>query len=322
VFAVETHNLRKEFLRRDAERTRMRKRRRRVAALEGVSFAIERGECVAILGQNGSGKSTLVRVLSTLLLPDGGTAEVFGHDVLKEQRAVQRLVNRVSVEASFFKKMSSEENLAYAARFYGLPPSVTQRSIPEIHERVGFPVSRRHEGMEHLSRGMQQKVALARALLTAPVLLLLDEPTTGLDPQARHLLWDRFYRLKRDGVTMVLTTHYMEEAEQLCDRLVIMDGGRIVTEGSPRELVARHATREVVELRFTTPEARDAALPRLAEFGERVEALTDRVIVYTHDAAKVVGLVGDGELQPESVYERRGTLEDVFLILTGRTLED
>ncbi len=177
MFAVEVDNLRKEFFRRDAARTGLRKRRRRVAALEGVTFTMERGECVAILGQNGSGKSTLVRLLSTLLLPDGGSATIFGHDVVKESRAVQRLVNRVSVEASFFKKMSSEENLAYAARFYGIPPSKTRTAIPEILERVGFPVSRRHEGMEHLSRGMQQKVALARALLTSPVLLLLDEPT-------------------------------------------------------------------------------------------------------------------------------------------------
>jgi lipooligosaccharide transport system ATP-binding protein len=169
---------------------------------------------------------------------------------------------------------------------------------------------------------MKRRLTIGRALINQPDLMLLDEPTTGLDPQARHLLWDRFYQLKREGVTMVLTTHYMEEAEQLCDRLVIMDGGKIVAEGSPRELVARHATREVVELRFATPEERDRALPRLEEFGERIEPLTDRVLVYTQDAGKVVALVTDGELRPESVYERRGTLEDVFLILTGRTLDD
>ena len=181
---------------------------------------------------------------------------------------------------------------------------------------------RRDDLVDPLSGGMKRRLTIRGALVNQPDLLLLDEPTTGLDPQARHLLWDRFYRLKRDGVTMVLTTHYMEEAEQLCDRLVIMDGGRIVAEGSPRDLVQQHATREVVELRFTTAEERDRALPRLAEFGERVEALTDRVLVYTQDAGKVLGLVGDGELRPESVYERRGTLEDVFLILTGRTLEE
>src|ERR671932_1404188 len=158
MYAVEVDNLRKEFLRRDAVRSGLRRRRRRVAALEGVSFAIERGECVAILGQNGSGKSTLVRLLSTLLLNDGGSARIFGHDVFTEYRAVQKLVNRVSVEASFFKKMSAEENLAYAARFYGLAPSATRDRIPEILRRVGFPVDRRHEAMENLSRGMQQKV--------------------------------------------------------------------------------------------------------------------------------------------------------------------
>src|SRR5215216_6490485 len=173
MFAVEVQNLRKEFFRRDASRTRGRKRRRRVAALEGATFTMERGECVAILGQNGSGKSTLVRLLSTLLLPDGGTARIFGHDIATDPGGVRRLVNRVSVEASFFKKMSAAENLGYAARFYGLGPSRTRTEIPEILRRVGFPESRRREPMENLSRGMQQKVALARALLTAPVLLLL-----------------------------------------------------------------------------------------------------------------------------------------------------
>jgi ABC-2 type transport system ATP-binding protein len=229
VFAVEVHNLRKEFFRRDAERVRLRKRRRRVPALEGVTFTIERGECVAILGQNGSGKSTLVRLLSTLLLPDGGTARIFGHDVVAEPRAVQRLVNRVSVEASFFKKMSSEENLAYAARFYGLPPSKTRRLIPEILERVGFPVGRRHEGMEHLSRGMQQKVALARALLTSPILLLLDEPTTGLDPRSKIEVQEFIDEVWRtQDATVLLCTHDLREAELLADRVGILDRGRLL----------------------------------------------------------------------------------------------
>jgi len=229
MFAVEVHNLRKEFFRRDADRSGLRRRRRRVAALEGVSFSMERGECVAILGQNGSGKSTLVRLLSTLLLPDGGTARVFGHDVFGEQRAVQRLVNRVSVEASFFKKMSSEENLSYAARFYGMTAGETREKIPEILERVGFPVRRRHEGMEHLSRGMQQKVALARALLTSPVLLLLDEPTTGLDPRSKLEVQD-FIRdvWTSHDATILLCTHDLREAEVLADRVGILDRGRLI----------------------------------------------------------------------------------------------
>jgi ABC-2 type transport system ATP-binding protein len=229
MFAVEVHNLRKEFFRRDAERTGLRKKRRRVAALEQISFTVERGECVAILGQNGSGKSTLVRLLATLLLNDGGTAHVFGHDCFRETRAVRRLVNRVSVEASFFKKMSAAENLSYAARFYGMRPAETREQIPQILERVGFPPERRREAMENLSRGMQQKVALARALLTAPVLLLLDEPTTGLDPRSKVEVQEfiREIRALHDA-TILLCTHDMLEAETLADRIGILDRGELL----------------------------------------------------------------------------------------------
>src|SRR5437016_6387496 len=251
MFAVEVDNLRKEFFRRDAKRTGLRKRRRRVAALDGVSFAIARGECVAILGQNGSGKSTLVRLLSTLLLPDGGSATIFGHDVVKESRAVQRLVNRVSVEASFFKKMSSEENLAYAARFYGIPPSATKTAIPDLLERVGFPVGRRHEGMEHLSRGMQQKVALARALLTSPVLLLLDEPTTGLDPRSKLEVQDFIREVwTSHDATILLCTHDLREAEILADRVGILDRGRLLCLEPVDELKERYRAETLEEAFF------------------------------------------------------------------------
>jgi ABC-2 type transport system ATP-binding protein len=224
MYAVEVHNLRKEFVRR---RKGVRAHRR--VALDDVSFTIERGECVAVLGQNGSGKSTLVRLLATLLLHDGGSAQVFGYDCFRQTRAVRRLVNRVSVEASFFKKMSAAENLAYAARFYGMPPSQTRRAIPEILERVGFPADRRGEAMEHLSRGMQQKVALARALLTSPVLLLLDEPTTGLDPRSK-LEVQEFIREVRalHDATIMLCTHDMAEAETLADRVGVLDRGRLL----------------------------------------------------------------------------------------------
>jgi ABC-2 type transport system ATP-binding protein len=257
VFAVEVNNLRKEFFRRDARRTRGRKRRRRVAALEGVTFTMERGECVAILGQNGSGKSTLVRLLSTLLLPDGGKATIFGHDVVKESRAVQRLVNRVSVEASFFKKMSSEENLAYAARFYGMMPRETKVAIPELLERVGFPVGRRHEGMEHLSRGMQQKVALARALLTSPVLLLLDEPTTGLDPRSK-LEVQEFVREVRQthDATILLCTHDLAEAEALADRVGILDRGQLLFLETVPEILERFGV-ETLEQAFFAATGRE-----------------------------------------------------------------
>ena len=241
MFAVEVHNLRKEFFRRDATRTRGRKRRRRVAALEGVTFTIERGECVAILGQNGSGKSTLVRLLSTLLLGDGGTARVFGYDVFTEPKPVQRLIARVSVEASFFKKMSSAENLGYAARFYGMTAKETRDRIPEILERVGFPSDRRGEPMEHLSRGMQQKVALARALLTSPVLLLLDEPTTGLDPRSKLEVQDFIRGLRRaHDATILLCTHDLAEAEALADRTGILHRGELIALGTAEELKERY----------------------------------------------------------------------------------
>jgi ABC-2 type transport system ATP-binding protein len=217
--AVEVVRLRKEFSRK----------RKRAPALDDVSFEVARGECVAVLGQNGSGKSTLVRLLSTLLLPDGGSVRIFGNDVVKDARRVRRLVNRVSVEASFFKKMSAAENLGYAARFYGMTPRDTKDEIPRILDGVGFPVERRREPMEELSRGMQQKVALARALLTSPVLLLLDEPTTGLDPRSK-LEVQEFVRTLREqhDSTILLCTHDMGEAEALADRVGILDNGRLL----------------------------------------------------------------------------------------------
>jgi len=225
--AVEVVNLTKEFRRRDRKAGRFA--RRSMPALKNVTFTIERGECVAILGQNGSGKSTLVRLLSTLLINDGGEARIFGHDAYKESRAIRRLVNRVSVEASFFKKMSAAENLSYAARFYGMGPSKTRTAVPAILEKVGFPAERRGEPMENLSRGMQQKVALARALLTSPVLLLLDEPTTGLDPRSKLEVQEfvKDVRAEHDA-TILLCTHDMNEAEALADRIGLLDRGELL----------------------------------------------------------------------------------------------
>ncbi len=226
--AVEVRDLRKTFRRKDRKAGRFA-RKRPWPALADVTFTIARGECVAILGQNGSGKSTLVRLLSTLLINDGGEARIFGHDAFEETQAIRRLVNRVSVEASFFKKMSAAENLSYASRFYGMTPRQTRTAIPEILEKVGFPAERRGEAMENLSRGMQQKVALARALLTSPVLLLLDEPTTGLDPRSKLEVQDfiRQVRAEHDA-TILLCTHDMAEAESLADRIGLLDRGRLL----------------------------------------------------------------------------------------------
>ena len=243
--ALEVDNLRKEFTRRDG------RGKRRVAALKGVTFEIERGECVAILGPNGSGKSTLVRLLSTLLLHDGGEARIFGHDVFAQPRPVRRLVNRVSVEASFFKKMSAAENLSYAARFYGMTAGETRDRIPEILTRVGFPAARAGEPMENLSRGMQQKVALARALLTSPVLLLLDEPTTGLDPRSK-LEVQNFVREVRQthDATILLCTHDLAEAETLAERIGILDRGRLLMLEPPDELKRRYDAETLEEAFF------------------------------------------------------------------------
>jgi ABC-2 type transport system ATP-binding protein len=244
--AVQVSQLRKDFLRREG-----RLRRRRVNALREVTFTMKRGECVAILGPNGSGKSTLIRLLATLLLHDGGSAHVFGHDVFADPRAVRRLVNRVSVEASFFKKMSSSENLSYAARFYGMTPRETSTRIPEILENVGFPVERKGEPMENLSRGMQQKVALARALLTSPVLLLLDEPTTGLDPRSKLEVQDFIREVRRaHDATILLCTHDLDEAEALADRTGILHRGELIALGTAEELKERYGAATLEEAFF------------------------------------------------------------------------
>ena len=247
VRAIDVAMLRKVFRRNDRRRQR-RQPRRAVRALDDVTFGVDRRETVAILGQNGSGKSTLVRVLSTLLLPDGGSARVFGLDVVENAAAVRRLVNRVSVEASFFKKMSAAENLSYAARFHGLTPRGTRDAIPRILGRIGFPPDRRNEPMENLSRGMQQKVALARALLTSPTLLLLDEPTTGLDPRSKREV-QAFIRdmRERHDVTILLCTHDLDEAEALAQRVGILDRGRLVALDTADGLRRRYAAASLEE---------------------------------------------------------------------------
>src|SRR5689334_21472148 len=262
--AVDVRDLEKVFTKRKGLF-----RRRRRAALKGVTFSMERGECVAILGQNGSGKSTLVRLLSTLLLPDGGRARIFGHDVFKEARAVRRLVNRVSVEASCFKKMSAAENLAYAARFYGMGPRETHARIPVILERVGFPSARRGEAMENLSRGMQQKVALARALLTSPVLLLLDEPTTGLDPRSKQEVQSLIREIReRHDSTILLCTHDMNEAEELADRVGLLDRGELLFLEPVAEVKERYGV-ETLEEAFFAATGRDYEDERTEEDEER-----------------------------------------------------
>ena len=230
--------------------------RKTVRAVDGVSLRVERGETFGVLGSNGSGKSTLIRLVSTLLVPDGGSIRVFGHDVAADEMAVKRLINRVSVDAAFFKKLSAWENLVYAARLYGMPADQARERSIQILGQLGLKASRIDEPLEHMSRGMQQKVAIARAFLTSPILLLLDEPTTGLDPRSKRDVQDFVIAVRqKHDATIVLTTHDMGEADRLCDRLAIIDNGRIVAEGTPEELKSRvggtGVTLEDVFMQFT-----------------------------------------------------------------------
>jgi ABC-2 type transport system ATP-binding protein len=246
--AIELVSLGKTFRRAEGPALRSRGIE---TALDDITFEVGQRETVAVLGQNGSGKSTLVRVLSTLLLPEHGSARVFGHDVVAEAPAVRRLVNRVSVEASFFKRMSAVENLSYAARFHGLTPSRTRSAIPVILAAIGFPPDRRSEPMENLSRGMQQKVALARALLTSPTLLLLDEPTTGLDPRSKRDV-QQFVREMRDrhDVTILLCTHDLDEAEALAQRVGVLDRGRLIALDTVAGLCRRYDAASLEDVFF------------------------------------------------------------------------
>lgn len=236
--AVQVQDVRKVFVKKERRKTAFsRVKRSQAVALAGVSFSVDRSEVFGILGPNGSGKSTLIRLLSTLLLPDSGSIHVFGHDVTREEFAVKQLINRVSVDAAFFKKFSPLENLSYAARLYGMPIGDARRRMREIMLRLGLKEETFTSPMEHMSRGMQQKVAVARGFLTSPVLLLLDEPTTGLDPHSKRDVqaFVREVRIEHDA-TVLLTTHDMEEADRLCDRIAIIDSGRIIALDVPERL--------------------------------------------------------------------------------------
>jgi lipooligosaccharide transport system ATP-binding protein len=290
-------------------------------AVDAIDFSVTEGECFGFLGPNGAGKTSTMRMIGCVSPVTDGELRVFGLDPRVDGPKIRSRLGVVPQEDSLDTELTVFDNLVIYGRYFDLPRSVIRERATELLAFMQL-TDRGGDRVDPLSGGMKRRLTIARALVNQPDLLLLDEPTTGLDPQARHLLWERFYQLKRQGVTTVLTTHYMEEAEQLCDRLVIMDGGHIVAEGSPRELVARYSTREVVEMRFFDHDARDKVLPRITGAGHRVEALPDRVLVYTDDADAVSKLVANDGVDPDSTYARRGTLEDVFLILTGRTLED
>ncbi len=291
-------------------------------AVDGIDFEVRPGETFGFLGPNGAGKSSTMRMVACVSPATSGELRVLGMDPATSGAAIRSRLGVVPQEDNLDAELSVGDNLFIYGRYFGLSKAVIRQRSAELLDFVQL-TERRDDRVDPLSGGMKRRLTIARALINEPQLLLLDEPTTGLDPQARHQLWDRLWRLKQDGVTIVLTTHYMDEAEQLCDRLVIMDGGHIVSEGSPQQLIRRHATREVVELRFLDPAQRAQAATRLDQVdGGRVEALADRFVVYTDDGDALARELERDGINATSVLVRRSTLEDVFLLLTGRTLED
>jgi len=289
-------------------------------AVDGIDFAVVPGETFGFLGPNGAGKSSTMRMIGAVSPRSGGELRVFGLDPVAAGPEIRARLGVVPQDDNLDTELTVSENLLVYGRYFGLPSPLIRERADELLDFMQLTERRKHR-VEPLSGGMKRRLTIARALINAPDLMLLDEPTTGLDPQARHAVWDRLYRLKQRGVTLVLTTHYMDEAEQLCDRLVVMDRGRIVAEGSPRELIARYVEREVVELRFAAG-SQDGAISRLEGLGERLEELADRILIGTGDGDATVAAVHERGVQPESVLIRRSTLEDVFLSITGRTLVD
>jgi lipooligosaccharide transport system ATP-binding protein len=289
-------------------------------AVDAVDFEVASGETFGFLGPNGAGKSSTMRMIGCVSPVSEGALRVLGMDPAADGPKIRARLGVVPQEDTLDVELTVRENLLIYGRYFDLPRPVVRERADRLLEFVQLD-HRANERVDPLSGGLKRRLTIARALVSEPELLLLDEPTTGLDPQARHAVWDRLYRLKQQGVTQVLTTHYMDEAEQLCDRLVVMDNGKIVAEGTPRDLIARYSTREVLELRLP-PAAATAALAHLDGAAERVEVLPDRVLLYANDGEAALAAVHAQGVRPESSLVRRSSLEDVFLHLTGRTLVD
>ena len=289
-------------------------------AVDAIDFDVAAGESFGFLGPNGAGKTSTMRMIGCVSPISDGVLTVMGMDPRTEGPRIRANLGVVPQQDTLDTELTVRENLAIYGRYFGLSRQEVARRADELLDFAQLS-ERADDQVEPLSGGMKRRLTIARSLINEPTLLLLDEPTTGLDPQARHLLWDRLYRLKQRGVTLVLTTHYMDEAEQLCDRLVVMDKARIVAEGSPRELIERYSTREVTELRFA-PGVADTLDGQLDGIAQRVERLTDRVLLYADDGEAAAVAVHQRGLKPETVLVRRSSLEDVFLRLTGRSLID
>ncbi len=291
-----------------------------LTAVDGIDVEVRPGEAFGFLGPNGAGKSSTMRMIGCISPPSAGTLRILGRDPVREGPAIRARLGVCPQQDSLDLELTVRENLTVYARYFGIARPLARERADELLEFVQLS-ERAGDLVDVLSGGMRRRLTIARALVNDPEIVLLDEPTTGLDPQARHLVWERLFRLKQRGVTQVLTTHYMDEAEQLCDRLVVMDRGAIVAQGSPRELIQRYATREVVELRFGADEL-DSYASKLDGIGDRVEVLGDRILLYAGDGDAAAAAVHRRDLKPSSVLVRRSSLEDVFLHLTGRTLVD
>ena len=287
-------------------------------AVDAIDFDVARGESFGFLGPNGAGKTSTMRMIGCVSPISAGTLQVMGMDPAEDGPQIRAHLGVVPQQDTLDTELTVRENLSIYGRYFGLSRAEVSRRADELLEFAQL-TERADDQVEPLSGGMKRRLTIARSLINEPTVLLLDEPTTGLDPQARHLLWDRLYRLKQRGVTLVLTTHYMDEAEQLCDRLVIMDKAKIVAEGSPRELIERHSTREVTELRFA-PGIAETLDGQLDGIAQRVEHLPDRILLYADDGEAAAVAVHQRGLKPETVLVRRSSLEDVFLRLTGRSL--
>ena len=289
-------------------------------AVDGVDFDVQPGEAFGFLGPNGAGKTSTMRMIGCTSPMSNGELSVLGMDPRRDGPTIRARLGVVPQSDTLDNELTVRENLLIYGRYFGLPREECARRADELLEFVQLS-DRGNDLVEPLSGGMKRRLTIARSLINEPDLMLLDEPTTGLDPQARHLLWDRLYRLKQRGTTLVLTTHYMDEAEQLCDRLVVMDKAKIVAEGSPRQLIDRYSTREVAEFRFA-PGIQETLDGQFEGLAERIERLPDRVLLYADDGEEVVVSARNRGLHPETVLVRRSTLEDVFLRLTGRSLID
>ena len=289
-----------------------------LTAVDGIDFDVAPGESFGFLGPNGAGKTSAMRMIGCVSPLSGGTLRVLGMDPATDGPRIRARLGVVPQQDTLDTELTVRENLLIYGRYFGLSRAECAKRADELLDFAQL-TERAGDQVEHMSGGMKRRLTIARSLINEPDLMLLDEPTTGLDPQARHLLWDRLYRLKQRGVTLVLTTHYMDEAEQLCDRLVVMDKAKIVAEGSPRELIAQYSTREVTELRFA-PDVQETLDGQLDGLAERIERLPDRVLLYADDGEAAVAAAHARGLQPETVLVRRSSLEDVFLRLTGRSL--